>query len=261
MLDLTLARSLLKRPDFYRLHYVDQIDSTNSALKSLARSGQAGAGYVLIAGSQSRGRGRLGRSFYSPPDTGLYLSFLVKAEKLASSLEESPALVAVAAARAIDKECKCSSSIKWVNDIYLNDKKILGILCEGIFLPEKKEPNFVVIGIGINVYQPKTGFPDDLIGRAGSAWQQEAKADLRSRLLASILNFWDDYNKPEARPEALKVFRQKDYLQGKRAEVAVQGKAHLVDVLGIDDHFRLLVRGDNGKTLTLNQGEASLHTD
>ncbi len=261
MIDLSLTQSLLVRPEGYQLHYVEQIDSTNSALKRLARSGRAESGYVLIAGQQTGGRGRLGRSFYSPSATGLYFSFLLKSSELTVSLDESPALAAVSAARAIDQVCGCSTSIKWVNDIYLNDKKIVGILCEGIFLPEEKKPAFIVLGIGINVYQPEVGFPEELVGRAGCAWDKEPQPGLKSRLLATFLNTWEDFNRPEARESALRTFREKDYLQGKRVEVTIKGQPHLAYVLGIDNHFRLLVRGDDGQELALNQGEASLHTD
>ena len=135
-----------------------ELGSTNTELKKLARAG-AEEGRVLIALKQSGGRGRLGRSFYSPNGTGLYISVLVRPGLKSEETVFVTAMSAVCMARAIDRLCGKHALIKWVNDIFLDAKKVCGILCESAFEQSSMLSEYVVIGAGVNIYPPENGFP------------------------------------------------------------------------------------------------------
>ncbi|MBP3321476.1 MAG: biotin--[acetyl-CoA-carboxylase] ligase [Clostridia bacterium] len=139
-------------------------DSTNLRAKEAAYSHPNGA--LFIAKGQSAGRGRLGRSFYSPDDTGLYFSCLYQTESpLYLHLALTPA-VAVVCARAIEKYCEKKVGIKWVNDLYYEGKKVCGILVESVCGSDGQDKNGLIVGVGINLQTVE--FPGELSGIAGS---------------------------------------------------------------------------------------------
>ena len=146
------------------------LDSTNAAVRRLAEQG-APEGTVVLAGSQTQGRGRYGRTFYSPEDTGVYLSLLLRP---AGDPQQTVLLTAAAAAamcQAMEALGVENPQIKWVNDIFLSGRKVCGILCEASFSLETGAPEYVVVGAGINVYAPKGGFPPEIADIAGALWE------------------------------------------------------------------------------------------
>jgi len=124
-------------------------------------------GTVAVAAYQSGGKGSRGRSFYSPKNTGVYLSAVIKPGEYIMNVT---AMAAVAVARAIEQACKIECKIKWVNDIYINNKKVCGILSEGVANPDNNDIDYVICGIGINVYSPEGGFPEEIRNTAGSVF-------------------------------------------------------------------------------------------
>ena len=142
--------------DFYDIEHIKSVTSTNDIVKELAKDGND-EGYVLIADSQTQGKGRLSRSFYSPDNSGIYMSILLRPKLQAKDFPLITTCCAVAVAKAIEKVCKIDAKIKWVNDIYISGKKVCGILVEsGI----SNDSSFAVVGIGVNVSVPKDNFPD-----------------------------------------------------------------------------------------------------
>ena len=134
----------------WKKQYLDEIDSTNSYLKVLAASG-APEGTVIIANRQSAGRGRLGRSFFSPEEKGIYMSILLRPSIELDRAVLITSMAAVAVARAMETVKGITAQIKWVNDVFINKKKVCGILTEAGLNPEK----------GIKLKQkiiPKRGF-------------------------------------------------------------------------------------------------------
>ena len=131
------------------LHWYDSIDSTNTRAKQLAREG-APHGTVVIAGSQSAGRGRLGRSFSSPPGSGAYLSVIMRPECQASQLMHLTCAAGVAACDALERLCGQRPGIKWINDLILDAKKLGGILTEMSIDPKTAQVQYAVVGIGVN---------------------------------------------------------------------------------------------------------------
>ncbi len=160
-----------------------EIDSTNTEAKRLVKSGKKPP-FLILAETQSAGRGRLGRSFYSPSNTGIYMS-LVLSESLDSDSADITSAAAVAVCKAAESLSGKSLGIKPVNDIYLDKKKICGILCESVYDGTPASP--VIIGVGMNV--STTLFPEDLPS-AGSlncdASREELICEITKELLFAV---------------------------------------------------------------------------
>lgn len=244
----------------FQIHVSPALDSTNTALRALAEQG-APEGTVVIAGEQTRGRGRCGRSFYSPADTGIYLSLLLR--PVHASPKQTMTLTAAAASamcQAMEAVSGVCPQIKWVNDIFLNGKKVCGILTEAAFSLETGAPEYVVIGAGVNVYAPKEGFPPELEGIAGGLWEKTVPEG-RNKLAAEFLNrFRALYG--AADPAAfLEDYRRRSLVIGKDVTVIVGDRETKAHALGIDDGCRLLVRYDSGETESLSYGEVRIRTE
>lgn len=115
---------------------------------------------LFIANHQNGGKGRLGRSFYSPADSGLYMSLLINAEEIENDIICLTTATAVCVANAIKSLCNINPQIKWVNDIYIENKKVCGILCEAVTNPDTMKIEYIIIGIGVNV--STTHFPNEI---------------------------------------------------------------------------------------------------
>lgn len=140
----------------------DSLDSTNTR----AKRGSYPIGSVLVAKEQTGGRGRLGKSFFSPADSGIYLSVVIKPSK--TNIEEITAVAGLAVIRAIENVTGIKTEKRRINDIYLNNKKVGGILAEGITNIETTEIVAVVMGVGLNIFPPAAGFPKELEDIAGA---------------------------------------------------------------------------------------------
>lgn len=222
-----------------------ELESTNSFLKSRAKD--ASGELAVIALSQTGGRGRLGRSFFSPGG-GLYLSALLR--NLPENFYEfiTPA-AAVAVAEALEECGSERASIKWVNDIYIREKKVCGILAETANTPDRA----VIVGIGVNLIDPPGGFPKEIRDRAGAAFLSPSPNIRRALAEIIIRNLKREI--PQ-KPDLTARYRSRSNLIGK--EVTVIGpKTYPATVLGIDDAFRLIV-STAGVTRTLNAGEVSV---
>ena len=145
-----------------RICRYDVIDSTNTQARRLAGEGDSSP-LLIIAREQSAGRGRLGRSFFSPADTGLYMTLLYYPDRSVAELTGLTCAAAWASALAVERLCGISSQIKWVNDLYLGGRKVCGILCESFGTPHGTA---IAVGIGINL--TTKDFPDALDSIAGS---------------------------------------------------------------------------------------------
>ncbi len=247
----------LKARDFYAITWVEEVDSTNLALKKMAAGG-AQEGRVLVANAQSAGRGRMGRRFHSPPGTGAYFSVLLRPKMDAREAQGLTTIAAVAVAEAIEEVAGREAKIKWVNDVLVDGKKVCGILTEASLDMETGHVEYAVVGIGLNV-RPG-GIPAELQDIAGTVFEKDAPGAARSRLLASVLDrFYGYYQR----------IREKAWLAGYRERSAVLGRtvqvipargdqgARRALALEIDDDFALLVRYEDGSEEKLSSGEVS----
>ena len=241
-----------------QLQVYKTISSTNTVLKGLAAEG-AGEGLALIAEEQTAGRGRMGRSFYSPPESGLYLSLLLRPEMQAVDAVHLTACAAVAVAEAIEALSGREAQIKWVNDIFVGGRKVCGILTEASVDCESGMMHYVIIGIGVNTHVPDGNFPEELRGIAGAAFGSEPVPELRCRLAAEILDRLSDYAANPAAPAVFEGYRRRSLVLGKEINILSPGRdpqpAVAVD-LGKD--YSLLVRLPDGSTRRLNSGEVSV---
>lgn len=236
---------------------VDCVPSTNDVLKAAAENG-AKEGTVIIAKEQSHGKGRLGRSFFSP-NSGIYMSILLRPQLSAADSLMITTCAAVAVCEAIEKVCAKDCGIKWVNDIFLNGLKICGILTEASVDFETGGLQYAVLGIGINVAHPKDDFPDELHGIAGALFDELPKVgDIRSRLCAELLNSFFSYYKNLPQRDFMEQYKRRSIIIGKKINVIQNGSKTPATALGIDDDARLFVRYDDGKTALISTGEVSV---
>ena len=237
----------------WQVEAYDCLDSTNARLKARAAEG-ASDGLVLMADRQTAGRGRLGRSFFSPPGCGLYLSMLLRPHLAAADALLLTTAAAVAAAEAIADLTGLQTGIKWVNDLYLDGRKVCGILTESSISPDGSLA-WAVVGIGINVRAPREGFPPELAHIAAALLPADAP-DLRPRLAAAILDRCADRFASLPTPAHLDEYRRRSILIGRRVVLSHTGEQ--VTVEGIDDACRLLVRDVTGFCRTVSSGECSV---
>jgi len=234
--------------------------STNAFVREKANQGRP-EGCVIVACEQTAGRGRYGRQFFSPVDSGVYLSLLLR--PTAYSPQQATCLTAAAAAamcQAIEAVTGQQPGIKWVNDIFLRGKKVCGILTEAAVGLETGALDYMVLGAGVNLYPPVKGFPKEIQPIAGSVLERSCP-EAKNRLVGEFLNrFWDFYTHPECRTY-LEDYRSRSLAIGQNVTVLSAGRAVSAYAYGIDDDFRLLVRYENGDTEALSYGEIRIQLD
>lgn len=236
---------------------LDTVDSTNNYLKKLAIAKKADYYDVIIARTQTCGRGRLGRSFSSAVDVGIYLSYLMSTEGVEpEALSEITAWTAVAVKRAIVKICNINLEIKWVNDLVYGSKKLCGILTELFF----DDRGYIIIGIGINVNHSEKDFPSELCEIATSLRIILNEEVNISRLCAAVITELDvmtaDF--PLKKKEYISEYRTSCSIVGKKCRIIKDGNERLGTVLGVDDRFGLVIDFDDGKRETVTGGEVSV---
>ena len=237
------------------IEVLEKATSTNTLLKEAAS--EKAEGFVLIAGEQTEGRGRLGRSFFSPGDTGLYMSLLLRPSITPEQSVFITTAAAVSVCEALEKVGAEGTAIKWVNDVFLNDKKVCGILTEGSFNPQKGAFDYVVLGVGINVYEPESGFPDELQSIAGAVCESRSE-NLRNTIAAEFLNSFMGYYNTLEKKEYSTEYEQKCFVIGKDIFIINNGESTPARALGLDENFGLLAELPDGSQVTLNSGEISV---
>lgn len=241
-----------------RIQVVDMVDSTNSAMKRMAAEG-APQGSVLIANEQSAGRGRMGRSFYSPPGTGIYMSLLLRPRTDAQRATLVTASAAVAVAEAIEHLAGEPAQIKWVNDVLFHGRKVCGILTEAAMDFESGMIDHVVLGIGVNTAVPAEGFPEELRGVAGAAFGAARVPELRCRLAAEILDRFMGYYACLGSPACYEAYKSRSMVLGKDVQLLSPGREAIpARALDIDRDFALVVKTGEGQIQRVNAGEISL---
>lgn len=238
------------------------VGSTNVYLRELAQKG-AKEGTVVVSSEQTCGCGRRGRSFFSPADTGLYMSILLRPDFPARNAVKITAAAAVAVCLAAEKITGASPRIKWVNDIYSNDRKVAGILTEASVNIENGALDYAVIGIGVNVYEPQDGFPPEIAEIAG-ALINEHSVNLRNRLAAGIYEELMRLYRQLPGGDCTEEYRKRLMWQGERIYIlsGADGKIKTPAVLlGADENCALRVRYDSGGEDVISSGEISIRRE
>ena len=238
------------------IHTLSEVTSTNTLLREKADSGIS-EGYVLAADSQTAGRGRMGRAWNSPSGTGIYMSLLLRPHGITP--EETTKLTpmaAVAVCEAIETAAGKKAGIKWVNDIFLDGKKVCGILTEASFSMESGQADFVIVGVGINAYMPDGGFPEDISHIAGCVYDVRV-SDGKNKLAAGFLNnFWKYYISKDT--GYTQKYRESSIAIGKEITVITAAGNRKATALDVDDGCALLVRYEDGRKERLISGEISI---
>ena len=248
----------------YEVEVLQKTDSTNTYLKRMAnellaagRRAEDVPWRAVVAGSQSAGRGRMGRTFVSPAGTGVYLSVFLRPQLLPRQAVRITTVAAVAGCRAIEVCTDSRPQIKWVNDIMIGGKKTCGILTEASIDLESGSMAWAVMGIGFNVYEPEGGFPEELKDIAG-AIAPERRRDLRSRIAAEFLKSFRKLCADLEIGGYAAEYKQRSFLIGQPVSVIRGGEARSATAVDIDGECRLLVRYGDGTEEALSSGEVSV---
>ena len=256
---------------------LEETGSTNTVLLSSAME-HAPTGTVAVADMQTAGRGRMGRAFYSPKGHSVYLSYLIRPQTISESsrnenlpaIDSSPSLyspaawtsltscAAVAVANAIETVSSLRPRIKWVNDLYIEEKKITGILTQMDIEPESAHVRRIVIGIGVNANGKNDDFPPELQGIAGTLESACGHPVSRSLLAAEMIIELDRmaFSWPACRDDFLKTYRRDCFVIGKNITVITPlNPGRAARALDITDDFALRVQYEDGSCEDLNGGE------
>ena len=239
----------------------DEVTSTNTLLKEKAAAGSR-EGTVIIANSQTGGKGRLGRSFYSPRNTGLYISILLRPSDLPPQKAlKITTMAAVSACHAIESVISGDDApqIKWVNDIFYRGKKVVGILTEASVSMENGNLEYAVLGIGFNVYAPEGGFPEELKDIAGAILPAR-QPDAKNKIAAEFLNhFFGTFTAPD-HGNYEEEYKRRSLVLGKDVNVIStgSGSTRRAKVLDITSDCNLLVEYEDKTTSVLSSGEVSI---
>lgn len=232
-----------------------ELDSTNNYLKKFGSQGEK-ENQLVIAESQTGGRGRMGRSFYSPNGTGVYFSLLLHPEFSAEKTLFLTVMAAVSVAETIMKYNSNDVKIKWVNDIYIDGKKVCGILTEGA-INGNKMLDYAVVGIGINVAAPGNGFPDDIKDIATSLFPGNTEENIKEKIVADVVNkFFIMYNGEDK--DYVKRYKEYSYLTGKEINIISGENIRPATVIDITDDCHLLVKNENGEIEEISSGDVSV---
>lgn len=259
--DILSAQGIRKylRPEIQHMEICveDTVESTNSSVREKANAAVP-EGYMILANQQTAGRGRLSRSFFSPKDTGIYMSLLLRpANYSASQAVSITTMAAVAMCEAIEAVSDEKAEIKWVNDIFVRGKKVCGILTEGSFNLESGLLDYAVLGVGINIYQPKGGFPEELSSIAGAVFE-EKQNDVKNRLVSVFLNRFYGYYFAENKTDYVERYRSRSFVIGRQVALTSFDGPKKAVVIGIDEQCRLLVKYPDGTEDCYASGEISI---
>lgn len=236
-----------------------EVDSTNTVAMEMGRQG-ARSGTVVVAESQTRGRGRLKRPWISPPGTGLYFSMILRPDLDPVDLSKITLVAGVAVCLALEAECHVRLGIKWPNDLLLDNRKLGGILTEAE--PSAGGDYLVVLGIGLNITSREASFPDDLRKHATSLLLSTGQRFERDLLLAAIIRRLDEMIprvEQNGFSEAFAEWRARDASKG-RTLSWVTASGEVVEGIGqgLDDNGAYHIRGADGAIHQILSGDLNL---
>ncbi len=245
---------------FKFIHY-ETIDSTNEEAKRRFAAGEREP-MLIWADAQTKGKGRNGRSFYSPKDTGIYFSYLYAdlEKKSIDHLIFVTTAAAVFVADALNRFTDANAKIKWVNDVYVEEKKVCGILAEAAFA---EDATGIVVGIGINL--TTKDFPDDIktIASGIGTFEESELNRIKEKILQSVgerfAEFFECCENKDYRRGILEEYRLISLVIGREVQFQEAGKEMQSAVAEeIEEDGSLLVRLPDGERKKLSSGEIHL---
>lgn len=251
-----ISRHLTDAAKGLRVETFGSVTSTNTIARERAVQGED-EGLVVIASSQTEGRGRKGRSFFSPDGTGIYMSLLLRPTVSPQLALRITTAAAVSVCQAIAQLTDRTPGIKWVNDILIDSRKVCGILTETALGSVPGQLDFAILGIGINALEPEGGFPDDIRDIAGSVFAV-GESDRRAELAAGILSGFMENYPLLAQNSLADAYRSWCIVPGRRVRVLSECGVREALAVDVDDECRLMVRYDDGTEALLHSGEISI---
>lgn len=241
-----------------KIIYLDSTTSTNDVLKQLAAQG-AEEGTVVLAGHQTQGKGRLGRSFHSPQDSGIYMSVLLRPKCLPTGLMHLTCAAGCAACDAIEAATGLRPGIKWINDIVCEKKKVGGILTQMVLSGDGKVDH-AVVGIGLNCNQKEDDFPQELQEIAGSLAMFSASGINRWIIAAKLIEELERMSGQllSLKEEIMGQYRKDCITIGQEIQVIRQGCIYTGKALDVDEDGALMVEFANGSIEHIQSGEVSV---
>jgi BirA family biotin operon repressor/biotin-[acetyl-CoA-carboxylase] ligase len=241
-----------------QLLYFKSIDSTNTRAKELARA-NALHGTVLIADSQTGGRGRLGRSFHSPAGSGIYMSVIIRPKCRPDELMHLTCAAAVAACDAVEKAAGIRPKVKWINDLVYGKRKLAGILTE-LGLTKDGCVDYAIIGIGINCSQKEDDFPAEIRNIATSLEMIAEKPVDRAKIAAAMMDALHEMSKNllARRKSILGAYRENCITLHQDVVLNRGGEKRYGHAIDIDEEGALIVLFADGRTEAVNSGEISV---
>jgi len=247
----------------------DVVDSTNIIARDLVASEAQKKDIVIVANGQTAGRGRYGRSFFSPPGHGLYMSFIIDtsltSQESMEKWSETPALItafsAVAVCQAIEEVTEKTPQIKWINDIFYNGRKVCGISAEAVTDGASRKIKAVIVGIGVNFTTPDSGeYPSEIKNIAGSLFSASEKPSIsRNQLAAEIINKMTDIGNKSDINVILAEYRKRLFVLGKEITVtAGHSEPFSATAIDIDEKGQLIIKTDESEIKTLSSAEISI---
>lgn len=240
------------------IFFYESIDSTNTKAMELARSGAAD-GTVVVADGQYKGRGRLGRGWYSPPGVNLYTSIILRPAIPPERAQAMTLLSAVAVAETVGRFSPVRPHVKWPNDVLIASRKVAGILTE--MSSETDRVNFMVVGIGVNLnMDPESS--DETRRVAASIGKENGRDVERTNFACTLYSVFERWYKTSLKEGFKPVYEAwKGYFDGVGREVRIKGFTNTEGIcLGIDGEGALLVRRPSGDIERIISGDVSFST-
>lgn len=259
-MDESLIRSGLRSPGRFHLHIFEKIDSTNSYLVELGKR-NAPQWTVAVSEMQTRGRGRLNRSWESPAGVGLWFSILLRPEIKPEECHLVNLLSAVSLADYLEQYIwktfakKFNIGLKWPNDLFTNNRKLSGILLQSNISSESI--NFLVLGIGLNVNQTEMDFPDAIREKAISLQMATNREWSREELLSGFMeNFYENYNLflPQKKAEIIELYMKKLLYMNEDISINLNGERVTGVFKGLTPLGYLIIQsGDEERVITTGE--------
>jgi BirA family biotin operon repressor/biotin-[acetyl-CoA-carboxylase] ligase len=255
LFEALLQTEIIGRTAGWKNEVWDDIDSTNARALTLAAEG-APHGLVIAARQQSAGRGRLGRTWVSPSDSGLYMTFVLRLNLPATTLPLVSLAAGTASVRGIENTCGVRAGLKWVNDVVYAGKKIGGILCEMQTQPA------LVVGVGINLRLFPADMPDE-IRHSADCLEHITGAPVDTNVLAANLclemeKAAEKLNTPADRAEVLRQWKRYSVTLGRRVTATCAGNQTTGTAIDLAPDGGLVIEDSSGQRITLHAGEVSI---
>lgn len=219
---------------------------------------------IFISEEQTAGRGRLGRKFVSPAKTGLYISLCLFPTIALEDLSLITCATAVACVETLEELTGKSLNIKWVNDLFYQDKKVGGILTEVISDYESQQVQSLIVGMGINLIEARDNFPEELHSIVGSMFsskkEYEAHSFNRNHFIATFLEKWAFYYENLSKRGFIDSYRKHSNVIGKAIKVIEGNHVYHAFAKDIDENGHLIIEKEDKSLHTLSYGEVSIHT-